>query len=78
LNAYLICLRYTRGSTIKRIVQVRRSVFRKSSVRGSIPKDISVRGSNLGWKYTFSIDDKGEDIYQMQSIDASFQGKQWS
>jgi hypothetical protein len=30
--------------------------FRKSSVRGSIP----------GWKYTFAIDDKGGDIYQMQ------------
>jgi hypothetical protein len=41
--------------------------FRKSSVRGSIPKDISVRGSSPRWKYTFSIDDKGGEIYQMQS-----------
>jgi hypothetical protein len=40
--------------------------FRKSSVRGSIPKDSSVRGSNPGWKDTFSIDDKGGEIYQMQ------------
>jgi hypothetical protein len=40
--------------------------FRKSSVRGSIPKDNSIRGSNIGWKYTFAIDDKGGDIYQMQ------------
>jgi hypothetical protein len=34
--------------------------FRKSSVRGSIPKDSSVRGSNPRWKDTFSIDEKGE------------------
>jgi hypothetical protein len=44
LNAYLICLRCTQGSTI----------------RGQ-----SVRGSNPGWKDTFSIDDKGGEIYQM-------------
>jgi hypothetical protein len=41
--------------------------FRKSSVRGSIPKDSSIRGSNPRWKDTFSIDDKGGEIYQMQS-----------
>jgi hypothetical protein len=29
-------------------------------------EDSSVRGSNLGWEETFSIDDKGGDIYQMQ------------
>jgi hypothetical protein len=45
LNAYLICLRCTRGSTI----------------RGQ-----SVRGSSPGWKDTFSIDDKGGEIYQMR------------
>jgi hypothetical protein len=39
--------------------------FRKNLVRGSIPKDNSVRGSNPGWKDTFSIDDKGGEIYQM-------------
>jgi hypothetical protein len=44
--------------------------FRKISVRGSIPKDSSVRGNNPIWKDTFSIDDKGGDIYQMQSIEA--------
>jgi hypothetical protein len=37
--------------------------FKKSSVRGSIPKDSSVRGSNPRWKYTFFIDDKGGEIY---------------
>jgi hypothetical protein len=40
--------------------------FMKSSVRGSIPKDSSVRGSNPEWKDTFAIDDKGGEIYQMQ------------
>jgi hypothetical protein len=40
-------------------------IFRKISVRGGIPKDILVRGSGPGWKYTFSIDDKGGEIYQM-------------
>ena len=34
----------------------------------------SVRGSSPGWKDTFSIDDKGGDIYQMQRIEAWFQG----
>ena len=52
LNAYLICLRCTQGSTI----------------RGQY-----VRGSILGWKDTFAIDDKGGQIYQMQRIEAWFQ-----
>jgi hypothetical protein len=41
--------------------------FKKILVRGSIPKDSSVRGSNIGWKDTFSIDDKGGEIYKVQS-----------
>jgi hypothetical protein len=44
--------------------------FRKSSVRGSIPKDSLVRGSSPRWKDTFSIDDKGGEIYQMQDRNA--------
>jgi hypothetical protein len=51
---------------------VREIRFRKSSVRGSITKDSSVRGSNPRWKDTFSIDEKGGEIYQMQSIEAWF------
>jgi hypothetical protein len=39
--------------------------FRKSSVRGSIPKDSSVRVSSPRWKDTFAIHDKGGEIYQM-------------
>jgi hypothetical protein len=55
-DAYLICLRCTRGSTI----------------RGQ-----SVRGSSPGWKDTFSIDDKGGEIYQMQRTEAWFQGSRF-
>ena len=44
--------------------------FRKISVRGIIPKDNSVRGSNPGWKDTFDIDNKGGDIYQMPDRNA--------
>jgi hypothetical protein len=39
--------------------------FRMSPVRGIIPKDSSVRGRILGWKDTFSIHDKGGEIYYM-------------
>jgi hypothetical protein len=38
-------------------------ILRKSSVRGSIPKDNLFRGSIPRWKDTFSIDDKGVEIY---------------
>jgi hypothetical protein len=56
----------------------REIIFRKSSVRGSIPKDSSVRGSNPRWEDTFSIDDKGGEIYHMQITEACFQGERWS
>jgi hypothetical protein len=61
LNAYIICLRCTQGSTIKRIVQVGRL---DESVSGSIPE----------WKDTFSIDDKVGEIYQMQRTEEWYQG----
>jgi hypothetical protein len=38
-------------------------IFRKILVKGSIPKDNSVRGSNPRWKDTFSIDEKEGEIY---------------
>jgi hypothetical protein len=40
------------------------SSFRKSSVRGSNPKDSSVRGRAKG-EVTFSIDVKGGEIHHM-------------
>jgi hypothetical protein len=33
-------------------------------------EDSSIRGSSHRWKDTFSIDDKGGEIYQMQRIKA--------
>jgi hypothetical protein len=35
-------------------------------LKGIIPKDSSVRGSSPRRKYTFSVDEKGGEIYQMQ------------
>jgi hypothetical protein len=52
--------------------------FRKSSVRGSIPKESSFRGRSPGWKDTFVIDDKGGEIYQIQNTEAWFQWERWS
>jgi hypothetical protein len=49
--------------------------FKKSLVKGSILKYSSVRGSNPEWKDTFSIDEKGGEIYQMQNIEAWFRGE---
>jgi hypothetical protein len=40
--------------------------FRKISIRGSMPKESSVRGIIPRWKDTFYIDEKGGEIYQMQ------------
>ena len=44
--------------------------FRKSLVMGSIPKESSVRGIIPRWKYSFSIDNKGGDIYEMEDKNA--------
>jgi hypothetical protein len=44
------------------------SSFRKSSVRGIIPKESSVRGISPIWEVTFSIDFKRGDIYHMHDI----------
>jgi hypothetical protein len=58
--------------------------FRKSSVRGIIPKESSVRGISPIWEVTFAIDVKGGDIYKMHDteldawteiIEAWFQGE---
>ena len=40
--------------------------FRKSSARGIIPKDNSVRGRIPRWVVTFVIDVKGGEFHQMQ------------
>jgi hypothetical protein len=35
-------------------------------------------GADPEWKDTFSIDDKGGEIYHMQRTKAWFQGERWS
>jgi hypothetical protein len=59
LNAYIICLRFTRKHHREENLCWEIS-FRKSSVRGSIPKEISVSGSSLGWKVPLPLMTKGE------------------
>jgi hypothetical protein len=49
LNAYLICLRFTRGITIKRKVQVERSISRRvqlgrETTDGKIPLSLMTNG----------------------------------
>jgi hypothetical protein len=87
LNAYLICLRFTRGSTIKRTIQVGGAVSGRVQSGGATPRTSSVRGSSPRREVTFSIDVKGGEIYQMQdreldawreSTEAWFQGERWS
>jgi hypothetical protein len=38
-------------------------------------QDSTIRGRSPEWKDTFSIDEKGGDIYQIQRIEAWFQGE---
>jgi hypothetical protein len=35
-------------------------------------EDSSIMGTSLRWKYTFSIDDKGEEIYHMQRTEVEY------
>jgi hypothetical protein len=59
LNAYLICLRFTRGSTIKRTVQVRRSVSERVRSRGVSPRIVKLGGAALDGKIHFPLMTKG-------------------
>jgi hypothetical protein len=58
--------------------QVGGSVSGRVQSGGVSPRMISIRGRDPRWKDTFAIDDKGGDIYQMQSTKAWFQGERWS
>jgi hypothetical protein len=74
LNAYLICLRFTRGSTIKRTVQVGRSVSGRVQSGGATPDG----------KIPFPLMTKGERFIRCKdriawrkSTEAWFQGERW-
>jgi hypothetical protein len=60
LNAYLICLRYTRGSTIKRIVQVGRSILGRVQLGGVSPRTVQLGGETLDEKIPFPLMTKGK------------------
>jgi hypothetical protein len=60
LNAYLICLRFTRGSTIKRTVQVGRSVSGRVQSGGVSPRTVQLGGATPDGKIPFPLMTKGE------------------
>jgi hypothetical protein len=60
LNAYLICLRFTRGSTIKRTIQVGRSVSGRVQSGGVSPRIVQLGGETLDGKIPFPLMTKGE------------------
>jgi hypothetical protein len=60
LNAYLICLRFTRGNTIKRTFQVRRLVSGRVQSGGVSPRTIHLGGATPNGKTPFPLMTKGE------------------
>jgi hypothetical protein len=60
LNAYLICLRFTQGSTIKRIVQVGGSVSGRVQLGGVSPRIVQLGGVSPDGKIPFPLMTKGE------------------
>jgi hypothetical protein len=60
LNAYLICLRFTRGSTIERTVQVGRSVSGRFQSGGVSPRTVQLGGESPDGKIPFPLMTKGE------------------
>jgi hypothetical protein len=60
LNAYLICLRFTGGSTIKRTFQVGRSVLGRFQSRGVSPRAVQLGGVSPDGKIPLPYMTKGE------------------
>ena len=60
MNAYLICLRFTQGSTIKRIVQVRRSVSGRFQSEGVSPRTVQLGGETPYGNIPLPLMKKGE------------------
>ena len=60
LNSYLICIIFTRGSTIKRTVQVGRSVSRRVQSGGVSPRTVQLGGVAPDGKIHFPLMTKGE------------------
>jgi hypothetical protein len=60
LNSYLICLRFTRGSTIKRTVQVGGSVSGRFQSGGVFPRPLHLGGATPDGKLPLPLMTKGE------------------
>jgi hypothetical protein len=60
LNAYLIFLRFTRGSSIKKKVHVGRLVLGRVQSGGVSPRIVQLGGAPLDGKILFSLMIKGE------------------
>jgi hypothetical protein len=60
LNAYLICLRYTQGSTIKRKVYFGRSVSRRVQLGGVSPWTVYLGGTTPDRKIPLQLMTKGD------------------
>jgi hypothetical protein len=60
LNAYLICLIFTQGSTIKKTIQVRRLVSGRVQLGGVSPRTVQLGGLAPDGKIPLSLMKKGE------------------
>ena len=60
LNAYLICLIFTRGITIKRIVQIGRTISRRVQLEGVSPMIVQLGGATPDGKLRLPLMSKGE------------------
>jgi hypothetical protein len=60
LNAYLICLICTQGSTINRTIQVGRSVSERVQSGGVSPRTVQLGGAALDGNIPFPLMTKGE------------------
>jgi hypothetical protein len=59
-NSYLICLRFTRGITIKRTFQVGGVVSGRVHSGGEAPRIVQLGGASPDRKLTFPLMSKGE------------------
>jgi hypothetical protein len=59
-NAYIICLRFTRGNTIKMTVQVEGSVSGRVQSGGVSPRTVQLGGETPDRKIHFPLMTKGE------------------
>jgi hypothetical protein len=61
LNDYLICLRFTQGSTIKRKVQVGGSISGRVQSGGVSPRTVQLGGAAPNGKIPFPLMKRGRD-----------------